>query len=134
MNRWPVAPLFAYVAASMHKTPHRTDGCVCNSAVTYGAKPAASQMMPRNERECLSRTEFSKQLRTSIQRLEKWEREGLSTWDADEMAVRAGTNPQRLWGRQWDDVALSVLDELHLYGSEHALPGWRQAYEWAVAS
>jgi hypothetical protein len=57
--------------------------------------------------------------------LRKWGHSGLSDVMADRLATRLGVHPTALWGWEWIDCALSVVDRQRIEG------GWRQAWEWA---
>lgn len=46
---------------------------------------------------------------------------GIPDWRADEIAVRLGVHPSRIWD-DWFETGLSVLDQLRMEG------GWRPAW------
>lgn len=57
---------------------------------------------------------------------------GMSDRVADQWAVACGVHPGSVY-TGWFERGLSALDALHVYGSDTAVPGWRQAYEWSEA-
>ena len=59
---------------------------------------------------------------------------GMSDRTADHWCVRLGYHPVSVFGWEWITRGLHPLDDLFVYGSDTAEPGWRQAAVWDGAA